>query len=102
MRFRPTSSANPERIHMAKNLIGLIRSRGLNDAEAARRIGITPDAMSTYTRARSFPGPENLQKIANFFRVPVTYFMLESSYVPDRTIDPLVDARAELEAARQG
>lgn len=72
--FRP---GNVERIEFAKRLINLMRDNGVNQADLARKSGLTRDAVSTYCRARSMPEPSNLKKLADALGVEPSHFLLE-------------------------
>ena len=48
----------------ARTLQQRLAEIGMNQSELARRVGVTRDAISTYARERSLPGPEVLKKIA--------------------------------------
>lgn len=88
--FRPHSNANLERIEFAKKLVNLLRDRNLNQADLARRAGLTPDAISTYVRARSMPEPSNLEKISAALGVDPSYFQLDRNRVADRMESPAI------------
>lgn len=82
--FRPHSSADTERIEFSKKLINLMRDHNMNQADLARRAGLTRDAVSTYVRARSMPEPANMAKLAAALGVESTYFQLDANRLPER------------------
>lgn len=86
--FRPHSSANIERIEFAKKLVNLLRDRNMNQADLARKSGLTRDAISTYTRARSMPEPANMEKIATALGVEPAYFQLDANRLAERMGSP--------------
>lgn len=55
----------------ARRLTYLMNARGWNQSELARRAGVGRDAVSSYVRARSFPEPANLSKLASAFKMGV-------------------------------
>ncbi len=86
--FRPHSSANVERAEFSKKLVNLLRDHNMNQADLARKSGLTRDAISTYVRARSMPEPKNLAKLAAAFNVAPSYFQLPVNRVADLMIAP--------------
>ena len=53
----------------------LLMKRGLKVADVARETGISPSTFSDWKRGKSKPKVEKLQKIAEFFDVPISYFL---------------------------
>lgn len=86
--FRPHSSANVERMEFAKKLVNLMRDKNLNQADLARKAGLTRDAVSTYVRARSMPEPINMAKLAKALGVEPSYFQLDYYRVAERMATP--------------
>lgn len=86
--FRPHSSANVERMEFAKKLVNLMRDHNLNQADLARKSGLTRDAISTYVRARSMPEPQNLAKLAKTLGVEPSYFQLDYYRVAEKMMSP--------------
>ncbi|MBR0091723.1 MAG: helix-turn-helix transcriptional regulator [Lachnospiraceae bacterium] len=52
---------------------------GLKDAQVARETGITKSTFSDWKQGRSQPKREKLQKLADYFNVPVEYFTSDNS-----------------------
>lgn len=86
--FRPHSSANVERMEFAKKLVNLMRDNNMNQADLARRAGLTRDAVSTYVRARSMPEPINLAKLAKALGVEPSHFQMDYYRVAERMATP--------------
>lgn len=57
------------RQEFARRLAKTILDRGWSQSDLARASGLGRDAISTYIRGRSLPGPTNLSKIANALSV---------------------------------
>lgn len=53
----------------------LLTKSGLKVADVARETGISPSTFSDWKRGKSKPKVEKLQKIAEFFDVPISYFL---------------------------
>ena len=51
----------------------LREQKGLTQAQLARQIGISEQSISKYERGKRNPKIENLEALANFFKVPVSY-----------------------------
>ena len=49
-------------------------SQGLNQTEFARRLYVTPGAVSQWETGRTVPDTERLMAIANEFSIPLDYF----------------------------
>jgi transcriptional regulator with XRE-family HTH domain len=98
--LRTHSSANVERVEFAKKLINLMRDNNMNQADLARKAGLTRDAVSTYVRARSMPEPINLAKLAKALNVEPSFFQLDAFRVAGRMQSgEIFDARAQVAEA---
>lgn len=53
------------RQEFARRLSSVIMERGWSQSDLARAAGLGRDAISTYVRGRSLPGPLNLRKLAD-------------------------------------
>ena len=60
-RLRATEQLKAE---FARRLLARLAELGMNQSELARKCGLSRDAVSTYARERSLPGPDVLKKIA--------------------------------------
>jgi|GEM_PF-406192 len=60
---------------MYKNYCKLRDSKGIKDADVARSTGITKSTFSDWKNGRSVPKNEKLQKIADYFQVPLEYLL---------------------------
>lgn len=100
--LKPHSSANIERVEFAKKLINLMRDNNMNQADLARKAGLTRDAVSTYVRARSMPEPANLAKLSKALGVEPAYFQLDFHRIAGRmATPPIFDPREHLAQSMQ-
>ena len=67
--------------NFSKKLIELRKQKGLSQDELATDLNISQSSISNYESGYTTPDMLNLQKIADYFKVPVIYFFSE-----DRTI----------------
>lgn len=100
--YRPHSSANAEREAFTKKLIDLMRDNNLNQADLARKAGLTRDAISTYCRARSMPEPANLAKLAKALGVEPSHFQLDRFRVAERRMAEAQKERFEIKIQPDG
>lgn len=56
----------------------LLRERGVRAADVARETGITTTTLSAWKNGRYEPKNDKIQKIADYFGVPITYFFDET------------------------
>jgi transcriptional regulator with XRE-family HTH domain len=68
-----TQPKNPESIH--ERLAFLRNRKGLAQAELARLLGITYQAIQSWERGDSAPKRARLEKVAHFFDVPLSYLI---------------------------
>lgn len=87
------NAAKAEREAFSKKLIALMRDNDLNQADLARKSGLTRDAISTYVRSRSMPEPGNLALLAKALNVQPSYFR-EDNLVLNADGDGLVPAKS--------
>ena len=59
---------------MYDRFVELLTSRGVRAADVARATGLQPSTFSDWKKGKSQPKLEKLQKIADFFDVPLEYF----------------------------
>lgn len=59
---------------MYERYVELRNRKGVKDAAVAREANITKSTFTDWKNGRSNPGVEKLQKIADYFGVPITYF----------------------------
>lgn len=52
----------------------LLEQKGVRAADVARATGITTTTLSAWKKGRYEPKTDKLQKIADYFGVPITYF----------------------------
>ena len=72
--------------------------RGLKDSDVARQACISKSTFSDWKAGRSKPGLKKLQRIADFFGVPVDY-ILTGKENEERT-NSIIDIKDELERMR--
>lgn len=53
----------------------LLESKGVTPYKVSKETGISQVTLSDWKNGRSNPKIDKLQKIANYFEVPVTYFL---------------------------
>lgn len=84
----------------------LMEDNGDSVTEAARIIGVAPDAVSTWLRGRIVPSIDYFAKIADVYNVSVDYLLGQSETqqikdIPDEAAYPAVPARAFYNSALQ-
>lgn len=76
----------PQRLRSAMQM------RDVNQAQLAKTLGITPQAVSAYTNGQSAPKPQTLAEIARALRVSADYLLgVSSSYSADITAREICD-----------
>lgn len=84
----------------------LMEDNGDSVTEAARIIGVAPEAVSTWLRGRIVPSIDYFAKIADVYNVSVDYLLGQSKTqqikdIPDEAAYPAVPARAFYNSALQ-
>lgn len=84
----------------------LMEDNGDSVTEAARIIGVAPEAISTWLRGRIVPSIDFFAKIADVYNVSVDYLLGQSETqqikdIPDEAAYPAVPARAFYNSALQ-
>lgn len=84
----------------------LMEDNGDSVTEAARIIGVAPEAVSTWLRGRIVPSIDYFAKIADVYNVSVDYLLGQSETqqvkdIPDEAAYPSVPARAFYNSALQ-
>lgn len=84
----------------------LMDDNGDSVTEAARIIGVAPEAVSTWLRGRIVPSIDYFAKIADVYNVSVDYLLGQSETqqikdIPDEVAYPAVPARAFYNSALQ-
>jgi transcriptional regulator with XRE-family HTH domain len=64
----------------SRRLQGLMHQKGINNAELARAIDVFRGQVGEWLAGVSFPYPTNLQKLAKYFRIPVSELAPEGAY----------------------
>ncbi len=60
---------------MYSKFLFLLKSKGVTPYKVSKETGISQVTLSDWKNGRSNPKIDKLQKIANYFEVPVTYFL---------------------------
>ena len=63
----------------ANRIKELRKKAGLNQSQLAQQTGISEQSISKYERGKRNPKIENLEALANFFKVPVSYLRGEAA-----------------------
>lgn len=90
----------------AERFTSLMEDNGDSVTEAARIIGVAPEAVSTWLRGRIVPSIDYFAKIADVYNVSVDYLLGQSETqqikdIPDEAAYPAVPARAFYNSALQ-
>lgn len=72
----------------AKKLNILLQERNLTQAEVAKSIGVSPQTFNTWCKGIALPRMGKLEKIADYFNVPLSY-MIEPTVDYYKSIDDL-------------
>ena len=64
---------------MYKKFLKLLNKHKLSAYRVAKDTGISPVVFSEWKRGKSNPKVDKLQKLADYFNVPVTYFLEETN-----------------------
>lgn len=60
---------------MYERYLALLEKKGVKTADVAKATGIHPSTFSDWKKGKSTPKAEKLQKIADYFGVPIDYFL---------------------------
>lgn len=96
-----TRKAQSPPVTLPEALRASIRSKGLTQSEAAERLGVTQQTLSSWMTSKNRPGPDKLRALARFLNIPVAELvvMLEGSE-RDALNRALSDLAAEVRALR--
>ena len=64
---------------MYENFSKLLQKYGVTPYKVSKETGVSQSTLSDWKRGISTPKPDKLQKIADYFGVPLTYFLVESA-----------------------
>lgn len=78
---------------IANNLISLRKSNGLTQNELAEKLAYSDNMVSRWERAEIIPNIETLQKISEFYNVPLTSLITENSSNEKRSADKFQDIK---------
>lgn len=79
----------------------LLKERGIKAAELSRQTGVTTQALSAWKNGTYTPKADKIQKIAEYFEVPVSYFY-EEDIIPGYYYNEDVAELAEEMALKPG
>lgn len=77
----------------------LLKERNVRAADVAKATGITTTTLSAWKKGKYEPKQDKIQKIADFFEVPITYFFDDT---PAYYYDEKVAELAEVIASKPG
>ena len=69
--MRYAANDNNARAVLARNLRALIEARGMTQLDLANAVGLNPNSVRAYCTGVRYPRAEQLQKIAEYFGVPM-------------------------------
>ena len=77
---------------MYENFSKLLKKHGVTAYKVSKETGVSQSTLSDWKRGISTPKPDKLQKIADFFGVPLTYFLVEDDWDLGQEIVPTVES----------
>lgn len=78
----------------------LLLKNNITPYKVSKETGVSQSTLSDWKRGISTPKPDKLQKIADYFGVPLTYFLLESANASDTEKSQDLTAKDERDIAR--
>ena len=60
---------------MYKKFVELLKTKGVTPYQVSKETGISNSTFSDWKNGRSEPKVDKLQKLADYFGVPITYFL---------------------------
>lgn len=78
----------------------LRNKRGVKDSDVVKATGITKSTFSDWKSGRSKPKNDKLQKIADYFGVPLSYLLTGELEMPTKEKAPELTARDERDIAK--
>ncbi len=69
---------------LSENLIRFVKANGWTEMEAARRGGFNPQTFYSWINKVSYPGPENLIRLAELFHCQIFELTEEKWYIDER------------------
>lgn len=84
----------------ANNLIRLMRLKGVNQVEVAKALKMSTTSVSEWTRAVKYPRIDTMQKIADYFEVPMQSLTLERKE-PDGRTDEFIQLFSSLSSEQK-
>ena len=73
----------------------LLQKYGVTPYKVSKETGVSQSTLSDWKRGISTPKPDKLQKIADYFNVPLTYFLTGTSEASKKEKSPALTARDE-------
>ncbi len=90
-----------------KNFKKILDIRGLTQADVAKALGYTASTVSDWSKGKSYPRVDRMQRLADYLRVPMDYLTAKRnlndlpSLLSDEEQDLVRAYRAATEAARE-
>lgn len=78
----------------------LLLKNNITPYKVSKETGVSQSTLSDWKRGISTPKPDKLQKIADYFGVPLTYFLLESANASDAEKSQDLTTKDERDIAR--
>jgi DNA-binding helix-turn-helix protein len=80
---------------MYENFSKLLQKHSVTPYKVSKETGVSQSTLSDWKRGISTPKPDKLQKIADYFDVPLTYFLTETTEVPAKGKTPKLTSKNE-------
>lgn len=68
-------TAERQQIFLSNRIKELLNSHNMTQTEAAKKIGVSPQTFNTWVREIAMPRMDKLEKLADMFGVPTSYFI---------------------------
>ena len=78
----------------------LLQKYGVTPYKVSKETGVSQSTLSDWKRGVSTPKPDKLQKIADYFNVPLTYFFKKDSSSFEKEKTPRLTAKDERDIAK--
>lgn len=78
----------------------LLQKYGVTPYKVSKETGVSQSTLSDWKRGVSTPKPDKLQKIADYFNVPLTYFFKKDSSSFEKEETPRLTAKDERDIAK--
>jgi len=91
---------DPKKI-LAANLKRLLKEKGLDQLEVARKLGVAPATVSYWTRGEKYPRSDKLPRLADLLHVSLTDLTLPEGMQPETYVLLSQEERALIDLWRQ-